>query len=289
MSVRNILLGLLLGLSVFTTELSAEVKLIPDIEYANVDGQSLQLDLHMPEGVEKPQLVVWVHGGGFRGGSRKDSKIPWIPEEGYAMASISYRLSDKAIFPSQIHDCKGAIRWLRAHADEYGYRADKILIAGSSAGGTLVTLIGTSGGVPELEGDVGGNLDQSSRVEAVIDFFGGTDLELRLKTQPGRFNSPDPFLSKVLGGTISEKIELARLTSAVTHISKDDPPLLVLHGTEDNAVPFNQSERIVDLYKEAGLTVEFIPIEGAGHGGPQFATPEVKAQILEFMRKHYPE
>ncbi|MEZ6045928.1 MAG: alpha/beta hydrolase [Planctomycetaceae bacterium] len=292
MSVRKTFLGLSLGLLVglccLSSEVQAEVKIIPDLEYANVDGQSLQLDLHMPQGVKNPKLVVWVHGGGWKQGSRKSTKIPWVPEEGYAMASISYRFTDKAIFPAQIHDCKGAVRWLRAHADEYGYQADKILIAGSSAGGMLVALMGTSGDVPELEGDVGGNLDQSSRVQAVIDFFGATDFELRLRTQPEHVNPSDSGVYKLLGGTIGDKLELARQASAVTHISKDDPPLLVLHGTEDKTVPFNQSERIVEVYQEAGLPVEFIPLEGAGHGGDAFASPEVQEQITKFIRKNLP-
>ena len=117
--------------------------------------------------------------------------MTWLPyKEGIAVASISYRFSQDAKFPAQIHDCKGAIRWLRAHADQYGYSADKIAVVGSSAGGMLAALLATSADLPELEGNVGGNLNYSSRVEAPVDFYGATDFILRSKTQPRNANNP---------------------------------------------------------------------------------------------------
>ena len=119
-----------------------------NLVFAKVDGQELTLDLYVPDGASaaKPKLVVWIHGGGWRGGSKNKPPLRKLSDCGYAVASISYRFTDQAIFPAQIHDCKGAVRWLRAHADEYGYAADWIAVAGSSAGGHLALLLGVSSG-----------------------------------------------------------------------------------------------------------------------------------------------
>ncbi|MCA9038788.1 MAG: alpha/beta hydrolase [Planctomycetaceae bacterium] len=283
---RSIVLCLILGLFCSIENLQAEVKTIPDVEYANVDGHSLQLDLYLPEGVEQPPLVVWIHGGGWRKGTRKNPRIEWITQDGYALASISYRLTDKAIFPAQIHDCKGAIRWLRANAEKYGYNADKIVIAGSSAGGMLVALLGVSADVKELEGDVGGNLDQSSRVQGIVDYFGAHDFILRSKTQPAKTSSPEGSVYLLLGGPVEEKLELAKQASAVTHVTQDDPPLLILHGSEDTTVLPAQAHRLESVYQEAGLPVELMMLEGLGHGGNGFNAPEIEQKVREFITQH---
>ena len=136
------------------------VKVQRDITYATVDGKDLRLDLYMPEktAATQPPLIVWIHGGAWRQGNKNNNGLlVWAAAEGFAIASIQYRLSGEAKFPAQVHDAKGAIRWLRAHAHEYGYDARKIAVAGGSAGGHLAALVGTSGGVQALEGDVGGN------------------------------------------------------------------------------------------------------------------------------------
>src|SRR5262249_6673062 len=144
-----------------------------------VDGQKLQLDLFVPTGDKKPPLVVYIHGGSWLRGSRKKPPVHWLTEEGFALASISYRFSDRAVFPAQIHDVKAAVRWLRANQDKYGYDASRIGVCGTSAGGHLAVLLSTSGGVKELEGTIGGNLQQSSRVQAVVDWYGPADFILR--------------------------------------------------------------------------------------------------------------
>ena len=164
---------------------SAEtVKEIKDIEFAKIKDHSLKLDLYLPEKAKESALVVWIHGGGWQKGSKNDCKVKWLTEHGYSVASISYRLSQIAKFPAQLHDCKGAIRWLRANSSRYGYKTNHIVVAGSSAGGHLAALIGTTSGNQRLEGDVGGNLNQRSSVSAIIDYYGATDFILRSKTQP---------------------------------------------------------------------------------------------------------
>lgn len=269
---------------VVTTQILAADPIVrKDIEFASVDGHSLKLDLYLPKKTKAAPLVVWIHGGGWRGGSKNSCPISWLTSDGYAVASISYRLTDKAIFPAQIHDCKAAVRWLRAHAADFGYSTQKIAVAGSSAGGHLAALMGTSGDVQELEGSVGGNSDQSSRVDAVIDFYGATDFVLRSRTQPHRANKPGSVVYLLLGGGADQKVELARLASAAFHVSKDDPPFLVFHGDNDKTVLLDQSERINEIYTEAGLSIDFHVLKGSGHGGSEFYSGERRDIIRKFL------
>lgn len=274
-------------LLIATTTLQAEQekKVIKNIEFAEVDGHSLKLDLYLPQEKDAP-LVVWIHGGGWQGGSKEGCPVTWLNDHGMAVASISYRLTDKATFPAQIQDCKAAVRWLRANADKYGYSTEKVGVAGSSAGGHLAALMGTSGEVKALEGDVGGNLDQSSRVAAVVDYYGATDFVLRSKTQPHRANKKGSVVYKLLGGGADEKVELAKQASAAFHVTEDDPPFLVIHGDKDNTVLLDQSQRIQTVYKEAGLPLELIVIEGGGHGGAEFYKGEPRERAIEFFKQH---
>ena len=257
-----------------------------DLEFANVDGHSLKLDLYLPAEVKDAPLVVWIHGGGWSGGSKNGCPISWLTDDGYAVASISYRLTDKAIFPAQIHDCKAAIRWLRANAEKFGYSTAKVGVSGSSAGGHLAALVGTSGDVKELEGTVGGNLDQSSRVDAVVDFYGATDFVLRSKTQPHRANKEGSVVYRLLGGGADQKVELAKQASAAFHVTKDDPPFLVFHGSNDKTVLLDQSQRINEVYTKAGLPIALHVLEGSGHGGKEFYEGERRGLIREFLAKH---
>lgn len=257
-----------------------------DIEFANVDGHSLKLDLYLPVDSKNAPLVVWIHGGGWKAGSKSNCPISWLTDDGYAVASISYRLTDKAIFPAQIHDCKAAIRWLRANAGQHGYSTTKVGVSGSSAGGHLAALVGTSGDVKKLEGTVGGNLDHSSRVDAVVDFYGATDFVLRSKTQPHRANEEGSVVYRLLGGGADKKVELAKQASAAFHASKDDPPFLVFHGGRDRTVLIDQSERINEVYTTAGLPIALHVLKDSGHGGKEFYAGERRGLIRAFLAKH---
>jgi len=258
------------------------VRVLKDLKFARVDGQRLKLDLYLPRQAD-PIVVVWIHGGGWQKGDKSNCEVKWLTDYGYAVASISYRLTDRAIFPAQIHDCKAAVRWLRAHAGKYGFRADKVAVAGSSAGGMLAALLGTSGGVKELEGTVGGNLKYSSRVDAVVDFYGATDFELRSRTQPHRANEPGSVVYKLLGGGADKEVAAARLASAVTHVSPGDPPTLVIHGDRDRTVLMDQSEAIVRAYRRTGLPIELRVIRNAGHGGAVFYSGPARRWVVEFL------
>lgn len=255
-----------------------------DVMFAKVDGHELKLNLFLPEGVDNPPMVVFIHGGGWKNGSYKNCPVKWLAEDGIAVASIGYRLSDKGIFPAQIHDCKGAIRWLRAHANDYGYDATRIVVTGTSAGGHLALLLGVTGDVSELEGVVGGNIEQSSQVQGIVDYFGSSDFLLRSRTQPAKTEDPKGSVTLLLGGKVSEKMDLAKLASPAYHVTADDPPLLILHGENDKTVYLPQAERMEQVYKDAGLSVKLTVIPGVGHGGKAFFESPYREQLVTFVK-----
>lgn len=269
-------------------DVPADVRAMRDIEYAKVDGKPLLLDVFVPRRADKPMpVVVWIHGGGWRAGSKE--RCPTIPltARGYGVVSINYRLTDAATFPAQIHDCKGAIRWVRAHASEYGFDPDRIGVWGASAGGHLVALLGTSGGNKEIEGDVGGNLDQSSRAQAVADFCGPTSF-LEFEVTPEnlkRVDSAGSALARLLGGPPSEKKDAARAASSTTYVSKDDPPFLIVHGDQDPLVPVQQARILADKLKQAGVDVTLHIMPGAGHGVINLETAAETAAFFDRVLK----
>jgi acetyl esterase/lipase len=254
-----------------------------DLSYVQEGHERQRLDLYLPEKPKGPlPVIVWVHGGAWLAGS-KDGGGPALPfvQQGFAMASINYRLSQHAQFPAQIEDCKAAIRWLRANARTYDLDPDHIGVWGASAGGHLVALLGTSGGVKELEGN-GGPLDRSSRVQAVIDWFGPTDFTKMGGSHDGP-NSPE---ARLLGGPVQENKEKAARANPITYVSHDDPPFLIMHGDQDPTVPFNQSELLAGALRGAGVDVSFHPVKGAGHGGREFSSAENRKLVEAFLDKH---
>jgi acetyl esterase/lipase len=250
-----------------------------NLEYVKGGHERQKLDLYLPEKLEPAPLpvIVWIHGGGWQAGSK--DRCPAIPfvAKGYAVASINYRLSQHATFPAQIEDCKAAIRWLRANAAKYHLDADHIGAWGASAGGHLVALLGTTGNMKQW--DVGDNKDQSSRVQAVVDWFGRTDF----RTVGSRADSP---VTKLLGGPVAENKEKATQASPVTHVTKGDPPFLIMHGDMDPLVAASQSEELTEALKKAGVEVTLKILKGAKHGGPEFSTPESRKLIADFFDKH---
>jgi len=266
--------------------LPAGVKVLRDVEYAKVDGKSMALDLYLPDrpaGARLP-LVIWVHGGAWRAGSKDGTPAVALLRDGFAVASISYRLSQAAKFPAQINDCKGAVRFLRANAAKYNLDPNAFGAWGSSAGGHLVALMGTAGDANELEGDVGGNVGVSSRVQAVCDFFGPTDF-MAMKGLPSTIQhmSADSPESQLLGAPVAENPDRAKQASPVTYVTKDDPPFLICHGDKDMTVPLNQSELLNDALTKAGVTSELYVVKGAGHG--QFRDPAVGEKVRAFFIK----
>ena len=193
-----------------------------NVEYASVDGHRLLLDLFLPNAPAPTPVVVWVHGGGWREGDKKDCPAIFLTAYGFAAASIEYRLSDAKPFPAQIHDCKAAIRWLRANSGRHNLDGDHIGAWGCSAGGHLVALLGTSADNAELEGEVGGNLKYSSRVQAVCNTCGVSDVfDLAEAWRPTRYT---PYLDTFLGGPIEQFKDKAAAASPLTHIARGAPP-----------------------------------------------------------------
>lgn len=258
-----------------------------DVVYARVGERSLLLDIYQPEaagastgastaGAEKSSpLVVWVHGGAWRGGSKDNIPVERWLSHGLAIASVDYRLSPEAKFPAQSHDIKAAIRFLRGHAATYRFDADRLAIAGSSAGGHLAALVGLSDGVKELEGTVGENLSESSRVGAIVSFFGAANLQsiLSQSTEHG-LSVRVPALQLLLGGQPDEVPELARLASPVAHVGLGDPPLWLIHGDADPQMPLEQSRELDARYAALGLKSHFEIIRGGKHGGGEFFQAE---------------
>jgi acetyl esterase/lipase len=258
-------------------------KVYRNLEYVQGGHERQRLDLYVPKRPEGPlPTIVWVHGGAWLTGS-KEGGGPALRflGKGYAVASINYRLSQHAQFPAQIEDCKAAIRWLRANAKMYNIDPDRFGVWGASAGGHLVALLGTSADVKELEGKEGAS-NQSSRVQAVVDWFGPTDVT----KMGGSHDQPDSPEAKLLGGPVQENQDKAARANPITYVSKDDPPFLVMHGDKDPTVPFSQSELLVDALKTAGVEVTFHPVTGAGHGGPEFSSEENHKLVEEFFDKH---
>ncbi len=267
-------------------ELLPGVRVLKDIVYAQAPEQELKLDLYLPDTrSEKPRpLIVWIHGGAWRAGSKNSNPAARFVVDGYVSASIDYRLSQTAVFPAQIHDCKAAIRWLRAHAGKYGIDPKRVAVWGSSAGGHLVALLGTSGGVKELEGDLG-HPQQSSRVQAVVNYFGPTTFT-KMDAAGSRMVHDDPQSpeSALVGAPIQERPDLARRADPITYVTADDPPFLIVHGDKDLTVPYNQSELLAEALTAGGVEHIFYTAKGGGHGnGGEFASPKLPAMVKEFL------
>jgi acetyl esterase/lipase len=262
-------------------------RVIRDVEYARVGAQSLKLDLHVPRVRARPPLIVWVHGGAWRSGSRSNMPLGKLVEEGFAVASVDYRLSTDVKFPAQIHDLKAAIRFLRRHGGQWDVPVEKIVIAGDSAGAHLAALVGVSNGHAELEGDIGNDRNQSSDVQGIISFYGGANLTTILKqSTPHGLSVRVPALDLLLGGQPDDVPALARLASPVFHVDRSDPPLLLLHGDQDPQMPINQSHELCGAYQKAHAPVQFEVVHGAAHGGAAFYDTE-RLEIVKGFLCHY--
>lgn len=250
-----------------------------DLVYRTVDGSDLAMDIYLPAvSNRRAPLVVWIHGGGWRAGSKERCPITFLTDSGYAVASINYRLSTVAPFPAQIEDCKAAIRWLRANADTFGFDRERFAVAGASAGGHLASLVGASGDVKGF--DKGDNLNYSSRVQAVVSIFGPTDFTRRPEKPFGQLQEAEKLVGQLLGGSPEEKKDLAALASPLTHVTKDDPPFLFIHGDKDTLVPLEQSRVMEKALKQAGIPADLYVMHGVGHG---LNDPQALVRLSTFL------
>jgi len=266
-------------------EMPEGIRVLRDLRYIEAGHERQKLDLYLPASSSVHPVVVWVHGGAWLAGNKENPPALRFLKRGWAVASLNYRLSQHARFPAQIEDCKAAIRWLRAHAQEYRLDSDHFAAWGASAGGHLVALLGTAD--PKAGFDVGAYLDQSSRVQCVVDFFGPTDL-LRMNEQrlPGTMDhdGPESPESRLLGGPVQERREAARLASPLSFVTVDDPPFLIVHGDRDPLVPHGQSELLAKALKEAGVEVQMYTVQGGVHGS--FRDSEVDRRVEDFLARN---
>jgi len=262
-----------------------------DIEYARVGDRKLRLDLYHPAvQQDKCPLIIWIHGGAWRAGSKDDVPIHGMLRHGFAIASIEYRLSTEAQFPAQMHDIKSAIRFLRTHAEEYQVDPDHFILAGSSAGGHLAALAGVTSGVESLEGKVGRHDDSSSAVQAIVSFYGAANLTNILgQSTPHGVSVREPALKLLLGGLPEEEPDLAVLASPVKHVDLKDPPLWLIHGNADPQMPIEQSLELRDCYQDANLPVAFWEIDGAMHGGPEFYSDSRLSTLAAQLKQETPK
>jgi acetyl esterase/lipase len=265
-----------------------------DVTFGRGGSVDLKLDLARPRDGGPHPAVVILHGGAWRLGDHRmlsmrtrflggeSSLIEYFAARGFVAVTAQYRLVPSAVFPAQIEDAKAAVRWLRANAGRYGVNPDHIASCGYSAGGHLACLLGVTSPPDGLEG-TGGHAEQSSRVQAVVDLFGPTDLAAA-DWHPDAFEG---VLAPLVGGRLADKPDLYRRASPLTYITKDAPPFYIAHGTRDPIVPPAQSKRLADKLREAGVDCRYVEMPGEGHGwfGPKLA--KTLDDAIAFLRQHF--
>lgn len=263
--------------------LPAGVKRVANVEYRNPGSGALRLDLYLPAKTPERPLpaVMWIHGGGWKSGSKENPPFMWLAAEGYAIVSIDYRLSHMGRWPAQIDDARAALRWLRTNAEKYHLDPHRIAVAGGSSGGSLAGLVGT---LPAPTSET-----VSSRVRAVIDFYGTSDQFTLPQNVPGPDKTDADLANanaaKLIGGIVRDHPEMARQISVLHQVSRDDPPFLIFHGDKDPQVPLDQSQRLHAKLQETGVSSELHVLPGAGHGGKEFDAAEVHAAIRAFLQR----
>jgi acetyl esterase/lipase len=260
-----------------------ELRVERGLVYGKGGDRDMKLDLAMPKNGAGPfPAIVCVHGGGWRQGQRQSlgQLTETLAARGYVAVTVSYRLSNVARFPAQIEDCKAAVRWLRANANKYKINPDRIGAVGFSAGGHLVCLLGTSRKKDGLEGK-GGNPEQSSRVQAVVSFFGPTNFV----TKDWSDQVENTFLVPVLGATFKDRPELYKRLSPIVYVSKEAPPFLFFHGNKDPLCGLRHSRELAEKLRKVGVPARVVVMEGEGHGWRGKKLVETVDQTIAFFDK----
>jgi acetyl esterase/lipase len=284
---------------------SIDVTIIRDLPYA-VQSEAQKLDIYMLSKKGKPcPVIMWMHPGGFHEGDKDGSAIAPLAivnmiklvqpmlERGYSVVSVNYRLSDEAIFPALMFDVKAAIRWIKANAGKYNFNPDKVAAWGSSAGGYLAAMLATTWGVRELEDLSMGNPDQSSRVNAAVDWYGPTDFSLmdshhiQLGQEAHVHDAASPE-SRLMGSAIPSIPDKCKAATPMTYIGQENAPIFIQQGTGDPVIPYPQSvmlaERMVAAIGKENVVLELV--ENVGHAAPVFFTTKNVNKVLDFLDRY---
>jgi acetyl esterase/lipase len=255
-----------------------DVAIEKDVVYARIGGQTLALDIYRPETEEWPPVVLYLHGGGWAVGDKGDgssARLEALARNGVAVASANYRLTSVAGYPAQIHDVKAAVRWLRANGEQKRLAVDRLAAWGASAGAYLAAMAGLTAGDRDLEGDVGEHQEHSSAVQAVVSWFGPSDLigtSRRTWLEARIFGVPfENALFKV--ETIALDNSQVREASPINRVGPGAPPFLIAHGNLDRMVAESQSRALHDALVRYGCDATMIVLGGAGHEDPKFDSP----------------
>ena len=234
-------------------EIPAEIEEFRDIEYKNVNGKSLQIDLYKPRNLTEPApLLVFVHGGGWKGGKRSDYLVYLVDyaKKGYITATVSYRLKKDSIYPACVQDVSDAMHWIFCNAGKYGYDPDRIAMIGGSAGGHLVLMTTYAMKEPHIQLDSACLAEQSHKIKAVVDIYGPVDM-----TTP--YAQTQDLVTGFIGHPYGEKPELYWEASPAKYLRKDLPPTLIFQGTSDNLLPQSQSDTLKARLDRLGVPNEY--------------------------------
>jgi len=280
-----------IALPAATLAMQAADLIVPDdvvfeqgIEYSNPDNQPLQLNLARPRtGSGRFPSIVCIHGGGFRAGHRDgyNQLCLTLAQRGYVAATVSYRLAPKYQFPAAVHDVKAAVRWLRANANKYNLDPNRIGATGGSAGGHLAQFLGVTPGVKQFEGEEG-NLEQSSSVSCVVNFYGPSDFT---KSYAKSVDAAE-VLPLFFGGNLDQERQKHIVGSPLYWVTPNAAPTLCIHGTEDKYVAHEQATWMVDRLKACGVEAELLTLPGAGHGFKGSDMEKAEKAMLAFFAKH---
>lgn len=270
---------------------ASRVDVMLDQAYADNSNPKQRVDVYLPQkpNSDKPlPVVALIHGGGWIHGDRLGyaaAAIQYARTGDYAAVAVGYRLTDEAKWPQQAYDCKAAIRWIRGHAKELNLDPDRIGVMGSSAGGHLSSLMGTSGDVKELEGTLGLFPKMSSRVQCVVNQCGPEDFTKALMNdKEGKPIVQDDAVMGLLGGTYEAKHAEAVAASPLTYVTKDDPPFFTIHGTADKRVAYANAEVIHAALQKAGVPSLLLPVKDGAHGS--VSHPEALKRARQFFDLH---
>lgn len=261
----------------------AKVKTEKNIVFGKGGEVNLELDLAMPaEGKGPFPAVVCVHGGGWKAGNRQqlNALTDVLAKHNFVAITVSYRFAPTHKFPAQIEDCKASVRWLRANAAKYNVNPDKIGAVGFSAGGHLVCLMGAADEKAGLEGN-GGNAKQSSKLQAVVSYFGPTDFTEKTWVEAIETTFFIPFI----GGRFEEKKDAYRKASPIVYCTKAAPPFLFFHGTKDPLVGIEHSQKMEKSLKNLGVSAELVTMEGDGHGWAGEKLTKTITQTVRFFEE----